>query len=216
MSTPPSLQLTSAPSWVQRLQPASPQGPELLATERSQSNVSVESLSTFLFTSAVLSKRRDLIKILKREPVFDKTKNYYEGRVEKFKMALARAKRLRQLQVEHHWDQETNQVAANYLGEPNPYGLHNRWVWGNINHTSSIRNADKMFPITPLQHVPRESPQRTYFVDYQLLTPLTSSQTTLRDQGTPEQHKLFLEPAENYHHIGCYAQTELGTRAFFS
>jgi len=32
----------------------------------------------------------------------------------------------------------------------------------------------------------------------------------LRDQGTPEQHKLFLDPAENYKHIGCYAQTELG------
>ena len=34
--------------------------------------------------------------------------------------------------------------------------------------------------------------------------------TTLRDQGTPEQHKLFLEKAEKYEYIGCYAQTELG------
>lgn len=33
---------------------------------------------------------------------------------------------------------------------------------------------------------------------------------TLREQGTPEQHKLFLEKAENYEFIGCYAQTELG------
>ncbi|KAH8892814.1 acyl-CoA oxidase [Thozetella sp. PMI_491] len=33
---------------------------------------------------------------------------------------------------------------------------------------------------------------------------------TLREQGTPEQHKLFLEKAENYEYIGCYAQTELG------
>jgi acyl-CoA oxidase len=33
---------------------------------------------------------------------------------------------------------------------------------------------------------------------------------TLKDQGTPEQHKLFLEPAERYEIIGCYAQTELG------
>lgn len=40
--------------------------------------------------------------------------------------------------------------------------------------------------------------------------PLIHCQTTLRDQGTPEQHKLFLEPAENYRAIGCYAQTELG------
>ena len=35
-------------------------------------------------------------------------------------------------------------------------------------------------------------------------------QITLRDQGTPEQHKLFLEKAEKYEIIGCYAQTELG------
>lgn len=33
---------------------------------------------------------------------------------------------------------------------------------------------------------------------------------TLREQGTPEQHKLFLERAAKYQIIGCYAQTELG------
>ncbi|KAL6715032.1 hypothetical protein ACLMJK_007293 [Lecanora helva] len=33
---------------------------------------------------------------------------------------------------------------------------------------------------------------------------------TLRDQGTPEQHDLFLKKAEKYEYIGCYAQTELG------
>jgi acyl-CoA oxidase len=35
-------------------------------------------------------------------------------------------------------------------------------------------------------------------------------QATLRGQGTPEQHELFLKPAEAYKAIGCYAQTELG------
>ena len=35
-------------------------------------------------------------------------------------------------------------------------------------------------------------------------------QVTLREQGTPEQHKLFLQRAEKYEIIGCYAQTELG------
>ncbi|KAH8423764.1 uncharacterized protein LDX57_001520 [Aspergillus melleus] len=33
---------------------------------------------------------------------------------------------------------------------------------------------------------------------------------TLREQGTPEQHKLFLERAQKYQILGCYAQTELG------
>jgi acyl-CoA oxidase len=126
MTTPPSLHLTHAPPWVQRLQPASPQGPELIATERSKSNLSIESLSNFLFTSAELTKRRDILKILQREPVFDKSSNYFDGRVEKFTVALARAKRMRQLQLEHGWDHETYEVASTYLGEASPYGLHNR------------------------------------------------------------------------------------------
>jgi len=57
--------------------------------------------------------------------------------------------------------------------------------------------------------------------DYQVANELISEPTpyglhasmflvTLREQGTPEQHKLFLEKAENYEYIGCYAQTELG------
>ncbi|OJJ42684.1 hypothetical protein ASPZODRAFT_76351 [Penicilliopsis zonata CBS 506.65] len=33
---------------------------------------------------------------------------------------------------------------------------------------------------------------------------------TLREQSNPEQRKLFLERAEKYEIIGCYAQTELG------
>lgn len=33
---------------------------------------------------------------------------------------------------------------------------------------------------------------------------------TLREQGSPEQHKIFLQRAEKYEIIGCYAQTELG------
>lgn len=39
---------------------------------------------------------------------------------------------------------------------------------------------------------------------------LTKPQITLRDQGTSEQHQLFLHKAERYEYIGCYAQTELG------
>ena len=39
---------------------------------------------------------------------------------------------------------------------------------------------------------------------------LSTEQITLRDQGTPEQHKLFLQKAEKYEYVGCYAQTELG------
>jgi len=33
--------------------------------------------------------------------------------------------------------------------------------------------------------------------------------TTIRNQGTEEQHQMFLEPSLKYEIIGCYAQTEL-------
>lgn len=33
---------------------------------------------------------------------------------------------------------------------------------------------------------------------------------TIRDQGTEEQHRMFLEPSLRYEIIGCYSQTELG------
>ena len=33
---------------------------------------------------------------------------------------------------------------------------------------------------------------------------------TLREQGAEQQHKKFLEKAERWEYIGCYAQTELG------
>ncbi|KAK7755299.1 hypothetical protein SLS62_002805 [Diatrype stigma] len=57
--------------------------------------------------------------------------------------------------------------------------------------------------------------------DYMLANDLLSEPTpyglhatmflvTLREQGTPEQHRLFLDRAEKYEIIGCYAQTELG------
>ncbi|KAI9739386.1 MAG: fatty-acyl coenzyme A oxidase [Claussenomyces sp. TS43310] len=155
--------MSSTPEWVKKLTPASPQGSDLLKAEREKSNISVERLSNFLFTKKVLKRRAYILKILQAEKVFDKSQNYFDGRVDRFQTALARAKRLRQLQVKHEWNDDEYMVANDLISEPGPYGLH-----------------------------------------------ASMYLTTLRDQGTPEQHKLFLEPAENYRAIGCYAQTELG------
>ncbi|TVY91281.1 Peroxisomal acyl-coenzyme A oxidase [Lachnellula willkommii] len=151
------------PQWVKDLKPAPPQGTELLSAERDKSNISVEQLSNFLFTKEVLERQDRVLEILQKEKVFDKSQNYFDGRVDKFKTALARAKRLRQLQVQHKWDRDDYITANDLISEPGPYGLH-----------------------------------------------ATMYLTTLEGQGTPEQHKKFLEPAQNYKHIGCYAQTELG------
>ncbi|KAI4264067.1 MAG: hypothetical protein L6R42_000805 [Xanthoria sp. 1 TBL-2021] len=152
-----------APSWVNQLRPSDPQGSDLLQHERACSELPVEQLSNFLFTKEVLARQDRVLDILTSDKVFDKSQNYFDGRVDRFRTALARAKRLQQLSVKHKWSQDEYQMASELISEPGPYGLHS-----------------SMFLIT------------------------------LRDQGTPEQHALFLERAQRYEYVGCYAQTELG------
>ncbi|KAK2737774.1 fatty-acyl coenzyme A oxidase [Myotisia sp. PD_48] len=155
--------MAPTPSWVKSLRPSGPQGSELLAQERAQSNVSVDKLAELLHTKEVLDMQSRILAILEAEKVFDKSQNHSMGRTERLKMSLAKAKRLQQLKVKNNWTMEEYTMANNLLSEPTPYGLH-----------------ASMFLVT------------------------------LRNQGTPEQHKLFLERAEKYEYIGCYAQTELG------
>ncbi|OQV05430.1 hypothetical protein CLAIMM_10172 [Cladophialophora immunda] len=151
------------PEWVKALKPSGPQGSELLSQERAKSNLNVDQLADFMFTREILERNEHILKILQADPVFDKSQNYFRGRTSRIEAALARGKRLQQLQVKHKWTRDEYQTASDLISEPTPYGLHS-----------------SMFIVT------------------------------LREQGTPEQHKLFLEKAEAYKIIGCYAQTELG------
>jgi acyl-CoA oxidase len=116
--------MSPAPKWVKDLKPSPPQGVDLIKAERDKSNISVEKLSNFLFTKEVLERQQRVLDILKAEKVFDKTNNYFDGRVDRFKTALARAKRLRQLQVKHNWDRDDYITADALISEPGPYGLH--------------------------------------------------------------------------------------------
>ncbi|KAI0004822.1 fatty-acyl coenzyme A oxidase [Xylariaceae sp. FL0662B] len=155
--------MASNPEWVKKLVPAEPQGADLLAKERSASNINVDQLAEFIHTKDALDLRERILKILVADPVFDKSQNYFQRREARIEASLAKAKRLRQLSVKHNWTQDEYHCANDLLSEPTPYGLH-----------------ASMFLVT------------------------------LREQGTPEQHRLFLDKAENYEIIGCYAQTELG------
>ncbi|KAF2421088.1 acyl-CoA oxidase [Tothia fuscella] len=155
--------MSPTPSWVKKLKPSGPQGSELLAAERKKSSIDVGQLSEFLFTEEKLQRRNEILDILKSEKVFDKSQNYFAGRMDRFETALARAKKLQNVRVENKWNEDDMYIATELISEPGPYGLH-----------------EGMFLVT------------------------------LRDQGTPEQHKLFLDKAVKYEIIGCYAQTELG------
>jgi acyl-CoA oxidase len=155
--------MPTTPGWVKSLRPSGPQGSTLLAAERASSAIDVDKLASLMFTEENLQRDDRILNILKAEPVFDKSANYYHGRIERIRAALARGKRLQQLSVEHSWSEDEYQVAYDLIGEPTPYGLH-----------------VGMFT------------------------------KTLREQGTDDQHKEFLEKALRYQVIGCYAQTELG------
>lgn len=112
------------PAWVQALKPAGPQGSELLAQERAQSNVAVDRLAELLHTKEALERQQRLLGILQPEKVFDKSQNHSLGRVDRIQRALAKGKRLQQLAQQHKWTTEEVLTAGDLIGEPTPYGLH--------------------------------------------------------------------------------------------
>ena len=116
--------MSPTPDWVKKLTPSGPQGQELLEQERTKSNVPVRKLSEFMFGQETLERKQRILSILQQEKVFDKSQNYFAGRTDRFKTALARAKRLRQLQVKNNWSQEEFRTATELISEPGPYGLH--------------------------------------------------------------------------------------------
>lgn len=116
--------MAPTPQWVKNLKPAPPQGSDLITAERQKSKISVEKLSNYLFTKEVLARQDKILAILQADKVFDKSQNYFDGRVDRFKTSLARAKRLRQLQVQHNWTQDDYIMANELVAEPTPYGLH--------------------------------------------------------------------------------------------
>jgi acyl-CoA oxidase len=116
--------MAPTPAWVKQLKPSGPQGSELLAAERAKSNIPVEKLQELLLTKDTIVRKERILKVLQSEPVFDKSQNYFSGRVDRFERALAREKKLQLLIRKHNWTQEDAKTAYDLVGEPGPYALH--------------------------------------------------------------------------------------------
>ncbi|KAF2740621.1 acyl-CoA oxidase [Polyplosphaeria fusca] len=130
------------PDWVKQLKPSGPQGHELLAAERSKSTLPVAKLSELIHTKEVLERRARILEILKSEQVFDKSQNYFKGRIERFEAALARAKKLRSLRVKHGWNLQEYRTASDLISEPGPYGLHDSMFLVTIGEQGTPEQRD--------------------------------------------------------------------------
>ncbi|BFZ55957.1 hypothetical protein PYCC9005_002998 [Savitreella phatthalungensis] len=103
---------------------AKPSGPEALQTERSKATFSPDELAKYIHGQTWLDRQARILSVLEKEPIFNKSVNYYQGRSDRLKRALERGKRATQLAKELKWDFDDIAMADALIDEPGPYGLH--------------------------------------------------------------------------------------------
>lgn len=99
------------------LKPANPAGPEVLAKERSRSDINVDQLAQhLLFRDDFLARQKKILAELEKHPVYSKKTQLNLARPDRFHLGLARAKTTRRLMVKHGWDMEDWKM-ADYLAD---------------------------------------------------------------------------------------------------
>jgi len=107
-----------------KLQPASPSGPSILAQERSGSNVNVDQLAKHLLSrNGFLERQKRILSILEPIPYFCKKNQLNMARPDRYHLSLARAKALRRLSLQYRWDREDYLMADYLMDEMGPYAL---------------------------------------------------------------------------------------------
>ncbi|EEQ85754.2 acyl-CoA oxidase [Blastomyces dermatitidis ER-3] len=93
------------------LNPAAPDGATILANERARSSIPVEKFSRYLLTSKYIEQQNRILKANLARP-------------DLYKLALARAKWIRQLKDKVGWNDDEYQMAATLCDDVLPYYLH--------------------------------------------------------------------------------------------
>lgn len=99
-------------------------GSAILTSERARSALSSTALSTHLFGSEYLSRQSRILSALQQDDVFNKTNQANLSRPDRYKLSLARGKRMRQLMDKHGWNNDDLLMAEYLIDEPQPYHLH--------------------------------------------------------------------------------------------
>ncbi|KAF5012777.1 hypothetical protein FDECE_1197 [Fusarium decemcellulare] len=111
--------------WVDQLKPASPDGPSSLAAERAGSAVDIDALANHVLGAEYLERQQRILTILQQEKIFSKEAVPNLSRPERYVLALARGKRMRQLQEKHGWSDDEHEMAKYLVDEISPYQLQN-------------------------------------------------------------------------------------------
>lgn len=110
--------------WVGRLKPDAPDGATTIAIERSRSNIDVDSLSQHLLGTEFLECQGRILALLQKDPLFSKERQANLSRPDRYMLALARGKRLRQMTDKHEWSDEDHEMAKYLTDDVSPYQLH--------------------------------------------------------------------------------------------
>lgn len=100
-------------------------GAVALTRERQQSNIDVDALSNHLFGTEYLERQQRILRILTGDsPIFSKANQANLSRPDRYKLGLARGKRMRQLMDEHKWNDDDLLMAEYLIDDIQPYHLH--------------------------------------------------------------------------------------------
>lgn len=106
------------------LKPSSPDGPETIAKERACSEIIVPELSQHLLGHEFLERQKRVLSLLENDKIFSKTTQMNLSRPDRYKLGLARGKRLRQLVEKHSWSEDDYELAKYLVDDSSPYTLH--------------------------------------------------------------------------------------------
>lgn len=99
-------------------------GGKTLTEERQRSTIDVEELSRHFFGRPHLERQGRVLQIVQQERIFSKTNQANLSRPDRYKLGLARGKRMRQLMDKHGWDDDDLLMAEYLIDDIQPYHLH--------------------------------------------------------------------------------------------
>ena len=112
------------PDFTDHLKPTH-DGSAILAENRSQSNVPEDELAQHLLSrNDFLGRQQRILRILEKDPLFNKSKQMNLSRPERYHLGLARAKKLRRYEDQHGWDDEDRSMAIYLADDVSPYMVH--------------------------------------------------------------------------------------------